>query len=179
MNPVLCQLLDDYLAHDLAKADCARFTAHLANCAACRQAVSEQDRFDRLLEQVVDHLNAVPERLVEATARRCKRQRRIRQALVATGLVAASIFLALLLLPRKEAASTTPESAPEAVVKVEPLPSPPQVAAQPHVAVRFPTSANVMAVPLETSNPHVTIVWTYPSLRQPPPEAAAPSSDKE
>src|SRR5262245_43872813 len=100
MNPSPCQALDDYLVRDLGGDDLARFTAHLAGCPDCRQAVHEQQRLAALLAEAVSR-EPVPAGLAGRVAARLRSARR-RRAAVAAALLAAATATAVWLYGRPE-----------------------------------------------------------------------------
>src|SRR4051812_27711801 len=86
-----CDALDDYLANDLTGDDLVRFTAHLPDCAECRRAVGEHERFTALLAEAVVDRSPVPAGLTERVGRRLRAARRRRIAVAVGALAAASV----------------------------------------------------------------------------------------
>jgi len=152
-----CQLLDDYLDHDLEPAERTRFVAHLPECASCRQAVEEHERLKTLLAEAVD-LERVPENLItqiEAGLRLWRRRRRWIAAAAALTAAAATILLVARNLSR------TPEPDwPVVQVGTEPPVSVAPPTADP-VRITFPPGANVLVVREKSESPNITIVRVY------------------
>ncbi len=164
MSP--CQLLDDYLAHDLIGDEHTRFVAHLPDCPECRRAVREQQRLDDLLMEATAELEPVPAGLTGRIERRLRAARRRRVAAALTALVAAVAGLWLFGRPAPRMDDPRP---PLAQVPSEP----PRPAAR--VRVTFPARANLLAVPVPTDSPNVTALLVYPSRR--PASLGGPPSD--
>jgi Putative zinc-finger len=148
----LCQLLNDFLAHDLAGDERQRFVEHLAGCPACREAVAENQRLTGRLIEAVERMEPVPSALAGRVERRIRVVRRRRIAFAALAL-AASVALIAVWLQRP----------------VEPPPiaknSGPLVAElTPRVRVAFPDK-NLIAVPVESESRNVTVLLVYPGLR--------------
>jgi anti-sigma factor RsiW len=161
MNLSPCLLLDDYLAHDLGGAEAARFAAHLAVCPDCQRAVHEHERLAILLTAAADRLGPVPAGLTERVQRRLRSVRRRRLAALAGILAAAAAVLLLLGRP----APRQPERELTSV-EVRPQPAAPEASPRPaRIRVTFPAGANVVAVPVQTESPNVTLVMVYPGLR--------------
>jgi hypothetical protein len=161
MPSTLCQLLEDYMNHDLTPADCARFETHLRECAPCRQALGEERDLDALLSTALrEPLPGGFEGNFQLRLRAAKRRRLI-AAMVA---VAASVALIVLVFRPFR----TPDQPPPAP-HVEALPAPPPSSGPPPAAqaqVRFPKNAGVVAVPVPSDSPNVTIVQVYPALHK-------------
>ncbi len=160
MSHAPCQWLEDYLAHGLGDAERAGFVAHLAACLECRRAVEEQERLDRLLGRAVTRLEPVPvilNRRIEQAIRTSRRRRLVRWASgVAAGVALAAVVGWWLLRETPGPSVTAP--------RVEmPQPAVPQATdPRSRVWIRFDPKSEVLAVPVRTDNPNVTIVWVYP-----------------
>jgi len=141
MNASLCELLDDYVAHDLTGDERARFAAHLSDCAACRRAVDEQRRLDSLLVEATARLVSVPASLAERVERRLRiaRSRRLAAGVALLAATAAAICIWLRNPPPTDAPT------PPARVQPEAPPSELPLAVDP-VRVTFPADANVLVV---------------------------------
>jgi len=167
-----CQLLDDYLDHDLTGDDLARFTAHLPGCAECRRAVGEHQRLTALLAEAgrgpgsgsrgADGPGRVPAAGGAATPV-CERGSRH--------------------WPRRPSSSGSSAMCPRGlssrrprVAEVRPAPEPPP----PQARVTFPRAADVIVVPGPTNSPNVTFLWVYPGLRTPrrAADAGGPPSER-
>jgi len=190
MDTRRCDHLDDYLAGVLSAAEAARFEAHLAECPACREEVADGQRIDRLLARASDHLEPVPARLVDRIEGRIGSLRRRRLVRVVLGLSAAAAALlavGISLMPRDEVtpprpathrdvpfiAEETIKRKPDSHADVHEAPPPAQLPSNNarRVRVSLADPAEAILVPIETSNPNVSIVWIYPTLR--PGRAAA------
>ena len=181
-----CDHLDDYLAGWLSADATASFEAHLADCPACREEVAHGQRIDRLLAQGSGHLEPVPPSLVdriEGRIRSLRRRRVIRVALGLSAAVAVVLAVGVWLVPQDDGAAVGPERPPgrgavaETPVEWEPdghevaSPAQPPSDDEPRVRVSLADPAEAILVPMETSNPNVSIVWVYPTVR--PGRAAA------
>src|SRR5262245_51395656 len=94
MKTSLCQLLDDYLDHDLGPAENTNFVAHISECPSCQQAVSDHERLKNLLTEAVG-VEPIPEDLVakiEGGLQLRRRQRWV-AASAALAATAAAIWL--------------------------------------------------------------------------------------
>ena len=151
MTPAPCDRLDDYLDRTMPEAERTAFAAHLEECPACRQAVAEQERFGDLLRAAVERFEPVPPRLWNI------RPPRYRRWLALAGI----LLLAVALVAPFCFRDPLPEPAlpqPEPSVPAEPAsPAPEPLAAR----VRFDANAPVIAVPVASRSPNVTIVWVY------------------
>lgn len=157
MNTMDCDRLDDFLDHDLRGEDRRKFVEHTETCAACREAVGVQDSLVERLQKAIDRGDAEPRDLVRRIDRRIRWARFHRFAI--TGLAASVAFAALWLAidrpPRRL-------DVPSLVVAVD------RPKEESPVRIRFP-NRDVIAMPVESDSPRVTVVMVYPEL-----QAAAP-----
>jgi anti-sigma factor RsiW len=147
-----CEQLDEYLLDLLPLAERQAFAKHLEHCARCRAELAVQRRVDQLLAQAAE-LELAPPLAIYAAGRRGSR-RRWRWAGV--GAVAGSVALAAAWWNWADIATPPRTVAGKAPPAVE-QPSRPKVTVQ--------LADNVIARPIESSDPRVTIVWTYPVVR--------------
>ena len=116
------------------------------------------DQIDSLLREAVERLTPLPPTLTPSIERRIHAAV-WRRRLVASMALAASIagiwFASHLAFP-------PPTPAPM-LAKVEPAKP-----ARPDVRITFPKDANVIAVPIESDNPNVTVVMVYQAVRPTP-----------
>ncbi len=168
MNKTGCRQLDDYQNGDLDAAGVTAFEAHLAACEECRRNVELDGRLNGLLASARP---VAPPLLTARIEREVRRERRFqllrRAALLAT---AAAVLVAVMWQSfgqRHESVATPKTARAPEVATVAP--------SRPEVRITFPDEANVIARPLESKNPQVSIVWIYPALRladqSEPPEA--------
>jgi hypothetical protein len=160
MPYTLCQLLEDYVSHDLSAADCARFEAHLEECLSCRQSLGQEHRLEALLGAGLSE--SLPPGFGDRLDLRLRAAKRRR---LRAGVAAVAASLVFLLLGRALLAPETPT--PEQHVELPSTPppraeSPPAAQAQ----VRFPKDADVIAVPVPSESSNVTIVQVYPALHK-------------
>jgi anti-sigma factor RsiW len=165
-----CEKLDAFLDGDLSPDDCERFEAHLHLCEPCRQAVSQQLWIDALLgspERL--EIEPLPAALSQAVrnAVSCRRKAR----LVACGLAAAAVLLIAIgwtLALNRQATVATSDNVVENVAREdEPSPSPSlggrEKAETPRAT--FVAGPDVLAVPVASRHPNVTIVRVYPTYQ--------------
>ncbi len=162
MTATPCQLLDDYLAHDLTGEEHARFEAHLPNCVACRRIVWEEQALKNLLTTAVERLEPVPGEVISRTQRRLRSVRRRRFAAGITMIAASIVILVFVSRPLFLREVEPPQPAKHDL----PQPRLADVGPPPvDVRVRFPRAADVIAVPVASESPHVTVVQVYSSFR--------------
>lgn len=150
-----CTQLDDYLDGDLDAASRRAFEAHLRACDACRQSAEFAQRTEQLLAA---SRPVAPAGLVERIDRRLRRER-VLQIGQRCGLLAAAVVLIVLGFWGSRGRETG----------VVPVPPPSQqvaVAPERDVRIRFSEDEPVIAMPLKSKNPQVTIVWVYPEVRR-------------
>jgi anti-sigma factor RsiW len=152
-----CDQLDPYLLELLDSAERAAFEAHLAGCPVCRRDLQVQRNIDRLLARAgqEDAGPAPPIALRFEQRLRARRVRTWRRAgALAAGLLAAAAWLWWPPAARR---------ANEPLVATDPGPAVSPATTRPKVSVQL--SADLIGVPIETRDPRVTIVWTYPVVR--------------
>ena len=175
MKISICQLLDDYLDHDLDPVERSQFIAHLSECSSCRQAIAEQERLESLLAEANARLEPSPVGLV-IQIEECLRQNRRRRWVVVAAAVAATAAAICLVCrtPLRPGPSEFPVTEPVAESNSPQLP-------QPSLSVRvsFPHDANVFAVREKSDSPNVTIVHVYSGLLSSPGSAKRISLDME
>lgn len=151
-----CEQLEGYLDGELAPFVALSFARHLDTCAACREAVALDKQLDGLLAQVRPQ---APRGLTARIARSAPVDR-VRPAALRTGLIAAAVGLLALGLwwsTRNEAAFSNLPTDGDTIAEDK-------MESQP-VQISFASDAKVIAVPVKTKNPGVTVVWVYPQLR--------------
>jgi anti-sigma factor RsiW len=160
MDTPACGHLDDYLADALTADERQTFVDHLAGCAACRQQVDEAECLHRLVAEAVVVGNPVPTDLVGRIERRLRARRR--RVVAWAGSAAAAVLVAAGMTvwltrppapPVEQAVTSRPAEKPPAAV----------TAAPPRVEVTVTSPEKIVAVPVKTRNPTVTVVWIYPS----------------
>jgi anti-sigma factor RsiW len=152
-----CDQLDPYLLELLDSAERAAFEAHLAGCPACRRDLAVQRNLDRLLARAgqEDSGPAPPVALRFEQRLRARRRRIWRGAgALAAGLLVAAAGLRW---------AGTARRANEPLVATDRGPAVSPATTRPQVSVQL--SADLIGVPIETRDPRVTIVWTYPVVR--------------
>jgi anti-sigma factor RsiW len=158
----LCALFDDYVAHDLAAAEHARFEEHLAECPACRQKVEAERYLDSLLAEATS--GPVPGNLNERVRRRLVAARRRRMA-AGLALLAACALIAVLAghwLSSRQPDASVPKGQAQAE---QPAPAPAPSPAR--VRVTFSEPGSVLVVPVASDSPRVTVIQVYTALREP------------
>lgn len=161
MSERLCNHLDGYLGDALAPNELEAFVAHMDDCPSCRQALAEQRRLEQLLNRATLASSPVPAGLVDRIEDCLLAARRRRIATWSVGL-AATVFLgigATLWFMR-----STPELVNERqLTQVVPVPAADVAVTPPRVEVTVTSSSEVVAVPVPSRNPNVTILWMYPT----------------
>ena len=168
MNHDECEMLDSYLADDVPAEAAARFEAHLAECAACRDAADQQRWIDDLLRSPSrQELEAAPADLAESVRRAMGRRRR-RVRLMAGGLAAAAAALLVAagwtVLTVRQADHPT-IAVVDAAKEPSPNPSLRGRGNQPPPRAEFVGGPDVIVVPVATSHPNVTVVRVYPTYQ--------------
>jgi hypothetical protein len=120
------------------------------------------DQLNALLREAAERLTLLPPTLTPNIERRL-RTAIWRRRIVATVTLAASI--AGIWLASHLAFPPMPPT--PMLVKTEPPPQAPKPA-RPDVRITFPKDANVIAVPIESDNPNVTVVMVYQAVRPTP-----------
>ena len=173
-----CDRLDDYLLGGLSEDEIAKFEAHLAGCAACRDQLWQQRRIDSLLAEGVGRLEPVSSALIDRIEERVHRSRRRRVVRWAWGLSAAVLVLvgALVWLA---AGSLGTGNKPHPIVQEHPRQATGNRQADPPLRqpraslvarVTLADPSDAILVPLETEASNVSIVMIYPTVKpvQPP-----------
>jgi len=172
MNEEVCRQLDDYLLDGLPDGQRAGFEQHLRECETCRSIAEQQAMVDELLRSASRSL-PVPAGLPVRVRKRIDRVRRRRATLSAACVAgAASCVLTFWYFVRDKAQQDDPvlprmmaeeeseqpprgrqeiETPPEEIVKQDPEP-----------AVQISFSDNVLAVPVESGDPTITLIQVYP-----------------
>ncbi len=173
MNSSQCDNLDAFLCGWLPEDEAARFESHLAGCSACRREIDQQQKLDRLLGPAAEHLGPAPSSLIDRIDRQLRSIRRRRLVRLACGLTTASVLAVAVGVWLGSHPAGGP-SARQPVVQrhVEPETGQGEVepAAQLASDVLLPARVSLadpseaILVPLETSNPNVSIVWVYPTV---------------
>jgi hypothetical protein len=172
-----CELLNDCLARALSEDLRAGFVAHLKDCAACRQEVHEHERLSLLLQEAVTRLQPAPGRLGKRVEEHLAVQRRRRVVPWACGLAAAlavgAFGLWWLTRPPAQELGVSPSIATDD--------RPPKDERAPHrsVSVAFKAEKEVIAVPLRTDRPNITIIWVYPAVEPGPKSVAKPTKSAQ
>jgi predicted anti-sigma-YlaC factor YlaD len=165
-----CEYLDAFLDGDLSSEVRDLYEAHLHLCEACREAVNQQRWIDDLLSSPERlELIPVPANVSQPLRNLISRRRQVR--LVACGLAGAAVIViavgwtaALNWQARVAAVNQIVEAS---VVEHEPSPSPSLqergTADAPQAT--FVAGRDVLAVPVASRYPNVTIVRVYPTYQ--------------
>jgi hypothetical protein len=158
--------------------------AHLATCGECRtvgrQTAAIQRAIRRLAAETELKQTALPS--IDFRARRTIPWRPALAAAAAALVICAGTWLATshlkigagLPLPpnHDDTRALAPETRTPEPETRNPSPDPRSL-----VRVRFEPASDVIAVPVETANPNVTIIWVYPTVRTAEaPDKLAPQS---
>ncbi len=155
-----CEKLDAYLTGDLSDQDCAHFELHVEECAACREAVDQQLWIDGLLQSSARIQLEIPPTAIFKSVCSSLTQRRRRVLQAACGLAAAAVLIVAfgwLELNRQAMRRAVPEAQSVAVIEAVHAPAlvPPPAT--------FISTADAIAVPLESPAADVTVVQVYPT----------------
>lgn len=145
-----CHKLDAFLDGELSPGDGARFETHLASCPTCREAIDEQRWIDGLLRGPSSAPLETPVPALAVNLRAAIAGRR-RKWLAACGLAASAAALLLI------AVGWTVSQNQQAHVALGPA-----VSEEPEPTATFVGGPDVIAVPVESDLPDVTIVRVYP-----------------
>jgi anti-sigma factor RsiW len=162
-----CEKLEAFLADDLPTDAARRFEAHLAACAACRDAVEQQRWIDGLLRSPLRHeLEAAPVGVAESVREAIWRRRRLARFFVGGFAAAAAILVAAGWTMFSARQSDRSAFVVTEVVR-EPSPRPALEAKgnEPVPRAEFVGGPDVIVVPVETSHPNVTVVRVYPTYQ--------------
>lgn len=173
-----CRYLDDYLDGFLIESERMLFEQHLPVCERCQAEISAQRKFDEFVV-VTKSANAIQVRCEQAEVAvrtNIRRRRRIRYAIS----IAASILIAVAMGAYLNSLRSSQNSAERVASKVNTESNPQiELAADPEVPqaiVELDPDSKYLAVPMETSNSNMTILWLYPTLERISNEQ--PSSNK-
>jgi hypothetical protein len=162
-----CENLDAFLANDLSPGDSDGFEAHLLVCDTCLVAVNEQRWIDGLLRSPARiELEPLPATLQEAVCNSILTRRR-HARLVACGLAAATVLVVAVgwtvVLNRQSRVPDASQIAKGAVRDEERSSSPTLKERGMEKAPRatFVAGPDVLAVPVASRHPNVTIVRVY------------------
>jgi predicted anti-sigma-YlaC factor YlaD len=172
MMPSACGHLDGYVGRWLSEPELLAFVAHLGSCPRCRQAVEEQRLLDQLLAQAAAPDPHMPAGLVERVEARLVRARRRRLYLRATALAAVllvAVGISLWLLNKHAIRND--------LVETPPIERPVHASvARVMTRVVVSPSSGLTAVPIESKNPAVTIVWLFPGRLRTPDRRSVPAA---
>jgi hypothetical protein len=168
---VECDKLDAFLADDLSPDDRLRYEGHLVTCETCRHALNQQQWIDALLSSP-DQLElecASPALIGSVHGSIASRRRQTR--LMRRGLAAAAVlFCAVGWIAMQYPQATGPagyQLAETAAGHNEPSPNPSingmGMAEAPRAT--FVAGPDVLAVPVASRHPNVTIVRVYPTYQ--------------
>ncbi len=175
-----CDNLDHYLNDDLPAEAAACFELHLEQCAACRNVVDYQRWIDGLLNSpLTPELESPPRSIIGSFHEsRVARQRRVR--LIAGGLAAAAMLVVAVgwtaLFNRQAVPTADHDVGVRQIAGDAPSAQPPRAT--------FVGGSDVIAVPIESHRPDVTVVRIYPTYRpsvadQAATEESEPTTDSD
>ncbi|MDZ4783564.1 MAG: zf-HC2 domain-containing protein [Planctomycetia bacterium] len=159
MSTEHCTRLDDYLNGDLREAERSAFETHLGACEVCRRAVAVDRHWEGLLAAAKPIAPATLTEPIAIVAQRERlRRRTILRGWAVIGIAAGLLVMAFNFFDQKAALVVQPD-VEVAPVRVAAVPAPPEV------RIEFAAESRVIAMPLKSKNPQVSIVWLYPELR--------------
>jgi hypothetical protein len=164
MSASPCDAIDGYLGKWLTEPERAAFAAHLEECPQCQKALGEQQVITRLLAMALTSEAPVPAGLSERIE---KRMRSVRRRRLAGQLAALAALLALVcgvaLWLRRPAHPESKATRPDIAVAPPQVPQANDTPPRAPVEVAFHGSSHVLALPIETHSPAITIIWVYPA----------------
>ena len=172
-----CHLVDDFLAGNLSREDDDAFRQHLGDCLDCQKEVEADEQLDELATATTWRLPSPPD-VLHTIERNVHRQIQTRQWMQYGSTVAAMFLIGLtvvLVARRNHPVELTRTPAPDAgspVAKAELNPASAAID-RPIVTVESP---HHLAVPVESSNPNVTIIWLHPTVEAVSDSESEPSS---
>jgi anti-sigma factor RsiW len=150
-----CHNLDAYLDGELAPGDAAHFAAHLATCPTCREAVDEQLWIDGLLRTPATTQLEIPSLALVQSFRDALARRIHIRPWAAWGAAAAVLIVAIgWTVKLNRQADVLPDTSFASAEIVTPEAQEP--------TATFVAGPNVIAVPVASHSPEVTIVRVYP-----------------
>jgi anti-sigma factor RsiW len=159
----ICLQLDDYLEGELDEAQRAAFELHLTDCEDCRGQVAFASQLNGWLAGAQD--GSAPPQLVARIEHRLRWATRKAYAWrMAVGALAASLLVGLGLWRLGGNRQPLANRAP-VVKSARPQPLPAAPPATMPVRISFHPDANMIVRPLKSTNPRVSIVWVYPTVR--------------
>jgi anti-sigma factor RsiW len=172
MGVAECDYLDEYLSTGLSDQAAARFEAHLADCAMCREELERQRQIDWLLVHAVRRLHPVPAGLVERIERQARPSLRRPALQVAASILAvAVIVLGILFSAERFGADNqrtpTVRDRGDRVADRKPTApwSVPAPAVRPDVRVTVDDPSSAILVSKATRTDNVSIVMIYPTVK--------------
>ena len=155
-----CARLDDYLDGDLPEIEHLDFEAHLAACDTCRRTVELDRRWGNLLASA----NPIaPPSLTRNIAGAVERGRRLRIAR-ASALIGLAAGLTLAVVRWNVDRPRVPVARTDDPPASRPIASAGQ---RPEVHITIAPESRLLALPLESKNPQVSVVWLYPEVTSP------------
>lgn len=170
MKDSACRQLDDYLGGELPNAERGRFESHLASCPSCHEQVAAFARLKSRLVSAVDR-EPCPSELVrrlelQILSRAAPERRSIRYG-VAVAAAAACVVAWLMIgrNPQPSELPAPPNETAQSVVRDRSAAAPPS-APEPDeptagARARVELPDDYLAIPIETDDPRVTIIWIY------------------
>jgi anti-sigma factor RsiW len=171
---ITCELFDDYIDDELSPKERVDFEKHLSACSECRRDLTTHRCFKRMIAAVRDDITVHDAATIELIQSRVRVQVRRARLFAATKAFAAALFIGLgvwtylvrdnALRQTLQLPAATPVEADRMVAVDEP---------RPVVQVDVADDAGYLAVPLETSNPNLTIIWFHPTIDSPQQEPSS------
>jgi anti-sigma factor RsiW len=168
-----CDQLDDFLDGRLSEPERVTFAEHVTVCDRCRAAIAELRKIETLLAVADGELGIASAELKQRIARCAPSETSLRWAPArAISALAAAVTAAGILWwasSRLAAPGVRPPTADMDSAKLAHI-EPDQAAREPLgrpsaplVRLQFDRGPETIAVPLESSDPSVTIFWLYPA----------------
>jgi anti-sigma factor RsiW len=158
-----CKNFDAFLSDDLPAEEATGFAEHLRHCDECREAVDEQRWIDGLLHSNATTAIETPPAKILATLRTSISRRSRRAKFIACGLAAAAtIFVAMAWTAlRHPTHDQSHDGAPSGRLAND------NSYTDSSQRATFIAGSNVIAIPIASGHPDVTVVRVYPTYVPP------------
>lgn len=169
MRDSFCGQLEDYLDGELLQPERRRFESHLPSCPSCNEEIAAFARLKRRLASAVEQELCPPEliRRIESQILTAPERRPIRisaRIAVAAATLCVAAWLTLgLRKPQPTELWVAPDAIPRPELRSKPSEAPASHGNKSTANIRVELSDEYLAVPVETNDPRIAIIWLYPT----------------